>query len=65
MFFWVQVFQGPGFSGSRSRVRVQVLEVAVQKSIAVLWTIISDQMIKYQLLDTQFDQISNHKRDIY
>ena len=28
-FFRVQVFQSPGFSGSGSRVRVQVLEVAV------------------------------------
>ena len=27
-FFWVQVFQSPGFSGSESRVWVQVLEVA-------------------------------------
>ena len=30
-FFWVQVFLGPGFSRSRSRVRVQVLEVAIIK----------------------------------
>ena len=28
MFFRIHVFQGPGFSGSGSRVRVQVLEVA-------------------------------------
>ena len=64
-FSRVHVFLDPGFSGSRSRARAQVLKVAVQKSIAELWTIISDQMIKYQLLDTQFYQISNHKRDIY
>ena len=30
--FRVQVFQGPGSSGSGSRVRVQVLEVAMQRS---------------------------------
>ena len=28
MFFTIQVFEGPGFSGSRARVRVQVLEGA-------------------------------------
>ena len=32
-FFRVQVFQGPGFSGSGSRVRVQVLEVAIFQNI--------------------------------
>ena len=34
--FRIQVFQGPGFSGSRSRVRVQVLEV-VQKIISQIF----------------------------
>ena len=32
MLFRVQVFQGAGFSGSGSRVRVQVLEVAFQRT---------------------------------
>ena len=31
--FRVQLFQGPGFSGSGSRVRGQVLEVAIQKVV--------------------------------
>ena len=30
-----------------------------------LWTVISNQMIKYQLPHTRFDQISNHKHDIH
>ena len=30
-----------------------------------LWTIISNQMIKYQLPIAQFDQISDHKHNIY
>ena len=29
------------------------------------WTVISDQMIKYYLPLTRFDQISDHKHDIY
>ena len=35
-FFWVQVFQGLG-AGYRSRVRIQVLEVAINLSIAKLF----------------------------
>ena len=38
------------------------LKVTVQKSI---WTIISNQMIKHQLLHTRFDQITDDKHDIY
>ena len=34
-------------------------------SIVELWTVISDQMIKYQLPHTRFDQTSDHKLDIY
>ena len=30
-----------------------------------LWTVISNQMNKYQLRDTRSDQISGHKHDIY
>ena len=30
MFSKIHVFQGPGFSGPRSRVQVQVLEVALE-----------------------------------
>ena len=40
-------------------------KVTVQKSIAELWTVISDQMIKYQLSHARFDQISDHKHEIY
>ena len=39
-----------------------LLKVTIQKSI---WTAISNQMIKHQLLYTRFDQISDHKHDIY
>ena len=36
--FWVHVFQGPGLSGSGSRVRVQVLEVALRIYMEIpLW----------------------------
>ena len=38
--------------------------VTFQKSIAELWTIISDQMIKYQLPHARFEQISDLKHDI-
>ena len=34
------------------------------KSLAELWTVISNQMVKYQLSYSQFDQISNHKQEI-
>ena len=40
-------------------------KVTVQKSIAEFWTVISNQMIKYQLLHKQFDQVSDHKRDVW
>ena len=43
----------------------QFEKVTVQKSIAELWPVISDQMIKYQLAHARFDQISDHKHDIY
>ena len=36
MFFRIHAFQGPGFSGSGSRVRVQVLEVASKKRYRVI-----------------------------
>ena len=36
----------------------------VQKSIAELWTVIPNQMIKYHFPHTQFDQISDHKHHI-
>ena len=34
-------------------------KVTVQKPIAELWTVISEEMIKYQLTHAQFDQISD------
>ena len=43
----------------------QFEKVIVQKSIAELWAVISNRMIKYQLPHRRFDQISNHKHDIY
>ena len=42
-----------------------VLKATVQKSIAKLWTVISNQMIKYQLPHTRSDQISGNKYNIY
>ena len=39
-------------------------KVTVQRSITELWTVISNQMIKYQPPRTRFDQISDHKHDI-
>ena len=38
------------------------LKVTIQKSI---WTVMSNQMVKHQLPHTRFDQISDHKHDIY
>ena len=43
----------------------QFEKVAVQKSMAELWAVISNQTIKYQLPHTWFDQISDHKHDIH
>ena len=39
-------------------------KVTVQKSIAELWTVVSDQMINYQLPHGRFEQISDLKHDI-
>ena len=39
-------------------------KVTAQKSIAKPWTVISDQMIKYQLPYARFEQISDLKHDI-
>ena len=38
--------------------------MTVQKSIAELWTVISNQMIKNQLLHTRYDLISDRKNDV-
>ena len=43
----------------------QFEKVTVQKTIAELSTVISNQMIKYQLPQTPLNQISDHKHDIY
>ena len=43
----------------------QLEEATVQKSIAELWKVISNQTIKYQLPYMRFDQIIDHKHDIY
>ena len=60
--FWKQL--------SRNKVsNIQVLnqfeKVTVQKSIAKLRTVISNQMMNYRLPHTRFDQISDHENDIY
>ena len=34
-------------------------------SIAELWTVVSNQMINYQLPHTRFAKISDYKPDIY
>ena len=36
-------------------------KVTVQKSIAELWTVFSNQMMKYRFPHTQLDEISAHK----
>ena len=36
-----------------------------QKSIVELWTVISNQIIKYQLPHMRFDQIKDHKHDTH
>ena len=43
----------------------QFEKVTVQKSIAELWIVVSNQMIKYQLSHTRFNQLSYHKHNIY
>ena len=43
----------------------QFEKVTVQKPIAEHWTGIFNQMIKYQLPQTQFNQISDHQHGIY
>ena len=40
------------------------LKTTVKKSTAELWAIISNQIICYQLPNTQLDQISDHKHGI-
>ena len=37
----------------------------MQKPIGELWTVISNQMIKYPLPHTWFNQISDHQHDMY
>ena len=50
-------------SSKQSLPKVSLKKIAVQKSIAKHWTVISNQIIKYQLPHTRNDQISDH--DIY
>ena len=49
------------FKQSLPKVR---LKTAVKKFAAELWAIISNQIISYQLPNTQLDQISDHKHGI-
>ena len=42
----------------------QFEKLTVQKPIAELWTVISNQRIKYQLPHTRFDQISDNEHEI-
>ena len=52
-------------SFKQSLLKVSFKKLAVKKFIAELWTAISNQMIKYQLAYTPFDQISDHKYNIH
>ena len=59
-----------GFESDYPEVKFQTItfysqfeKATVQKSIAELQTVTSSQMIRYQLLHTQFDQISDYKHD--
>ena len=56
-----------GFENDSPKTKFQTIaslsqfdKVTVQRSTVVLWTVISNQMVKYQLPDTQLDQISDH-----
>ena len=52
-------------SSKQSLPQVSFEKATVQKTIVELWNVISNQMIKYQLSHTRFDQISDHKHGIY
>ena len=52
-------------SSKQSFLKVRLKKQLFLKSIAELWAVIPNQVIKYSLPHTQFDQISDHKRDIY
>ena len=61
-----------GFENDCSEIKFQTVtsysqfeKVTVQKSIAELWTVISNRMIKNQLPHRRFGQISNHKHGTY
>ena len=45
--------------------KVSFKKETVQKPIVELWTVISNRMIKCQLPDMRFVQISDHKHDIW
>ena len=52
-------------SSRQSLPKVRLKKVTVKKSIVELWTVIFNQIIKYQLPNMRPDQISDHKHDIY
>ena len=64
-FCFVILLSQDGFESDFPERKLQFEKVTVQKSIAELWTIISNQTSKYQSPHTWFDQISDHKHDIY
>ena len=49
----------------KTMLKVSFKKITVQDPIAEHWTVISDPLIKYQLRHTRFDEISNHKHNIY
>ena len=52
-------------SSKQSFPKVSLKKYLFQKSSAELWTVFRNQVIKYSLPHMQFDQISDHKHDIY
>ena len=54
-----------GLESNYPKIKFQAIKVTVQKSIAELFTIISNHLIKYQVPHALFYQINDHKHDIY
>ena len=54
-----------GFKSDCPVTKTQFQKVTVQNSIAELWTVSADHMIKYQHTHLLFYQISDLKPDIY
>ena len=61
-WFWKRL---PRNKGPNNYILKPVWKSNYSKSIAELWAVISDWMIKYQLPNTPLDQVSYYKHDVY